>query len=129
MMRNFAPVFIPFILINTLIFIFDSFLETKGFDILFLLIGNALLFVLSLAALAIHFKGLKSSNINAFMRGIYAALLLKIFIVAIIVLVYVFVTKGKVNKPSLFTSMGLYFVYAFFEVKQLMKISGKKKDA
>ncbi|MEO6188189.1 MAG: hypothetical protein ABIO82_00120 [Ginsengibacter sp.] len=128
-MRNFAPIFIPFILINALVWIFESFLQAKGFDLLFLLIANALLFVLSLAALAIHVSGLKSLNINAFIRGIYGALLLKIFIVAIIVLLYVFITKGKVNKPSLFTSMGLYFVYAFFEVKQLMKISRKKQDA
>jgi hypothetical protein len=36
---------------------------------------------------------------------------------------------GQVNKPSLFTSMGIYLVYTSMEVIQLMKIARKKTDA
>ncbi len=129
MSKNFVPLLLLFAFLTAIVVVFKPFLESRGFDIKFLIIANSLLFALSLLGFFIQVRGLSSANTNAFMRGIYGALLMKLFIIAMAVLVYVFLTKGKVNKPSLFTCMGLYFLYAAIEVKQLIKILRKKPDA
>ena len=123
-----VPVIVLFILINALAFIFKTFLHNQGFGIKFLLTANLLLFCLSLLTFFIQMRGLKSTNINAFIRSVYASLLVKIFIVIIALAVYLFITKGKINRPSLFTSMALYILYTFIEVRQLMKISRRKTN-
>jgi len=123
-----VPVIVLFILINALAFIFKNFLHDQGFGIRFLLIANLLLFCLSLFAFFIQMRGLKSVNMNAFIRSVYASLLIKIFIVIIALAVYLFITKGKINRPSLFTAMALYILYIFIEVRQLMKISRRKTN-
>ena len=122
-------VIILFILINAGAFIFKTFLHDHGFGIKFLLAANLLLFCLSMLAFVMQVKGLQSVNTNVFIRSVYASLLVKIFIVIIALAVYLFLTKGKINKPSVFTSMGLYILYTFIEVKQLMKISRRKTNA
>jgi hypothetical protein len=127
--NKFIPVIILFILINALAFIFRDFLHSQGFAIRFLLIANLILFCLSLLGFFVQLKGLESSNINGFIRGVYSSLLLKIFIVIIILSIYLFANDGKINKPSLFTAMVLYILYTSIEVKQLMKISRTKPDA
>jgi len=43
--------------------------------------------------------------------------------------IYLFISGGKVNKPSLLTAMALYILYTFIEVKQLLKISRRKPNA
>lgn len=129
MPKKFAPVILLFGLILAVIFILKTFLKSNGFDINFLLAGNLILLVLSISGFLIQMRGLRSANINAFLRGIYSSLLLKMFAVVIAVLIYVFINGGNVNKPSLFTCMGLYFLYTVVEVKQLMKIVRKKSDA
>lgn len=124
-----VTVIVLFILINAGAFAFKDFLHEHGFGIRLLLAANILLFLLTMAGFFIQMRAIKSSNINAFIRGVYVNLLLKIFIVIIALGIYLFITKGKVNKPSLFTAMGLYILYSTIEVRQLMKISRKKTDA
>jgi hypothetical protein len=126
---KFFPVIVLFVLINAIVFIFKSFLELHGFSTGFLLIANLLLFALSFFGLFIQMNALKSSNTNAFIRGVYSSLIMKIFIVIIALGLYLFITKGKINKPSLFTTMALYIFYTVLEVTQLMKISRRKPNA
>ena len=129
MRKKIMPVILMFIAITAIVFILKSVLKSIGFDINFLLIGNLILFVLSISGFLIQMRALRSANINAFIRGIYSSLLLKLFIIATAVLIYVFLNRENVNKQSLFTCMGLYIVYTIIEVKQLMKISRAKTNA
>jgi hypothetical protein len=129
MQKKYAPVIILFILVNVIVLIFRSFLEANGFDTVFLIIANAILFMLSILGFVIQMKGLKSTNVNAFIRSLYSSLLAKMVMIMIAVIAYIFITGGKVNKASLFTSMGLYFFYTAIEVTQLMKIARKKPNA
>ena len=129
MQKKYMPVIVLFVFINAMVFIFKSFLHLNGFEIRFLLIANAVLFILSISGFFIQMKGLKSVNINAFLRSVYSSLLLKMVIIMIAVIVYIFITGGKVNKPSLFTSMGIYILYTSIEVTQLMKIARGKPNA
>ena len=129
MQKKYVPVIVLFVFVNAMVFIFKSFLQLNGFEIRFLLIANAILLILSLSGFLIQLKGLKSSNVNAFIRSVYSSLLLKMVIIMIAVFFYMFITSGKVNKPSLFTSMGIYLLYTSIEVTQLMKIARRKPDA
>ncbi len=126
MLKKLLPATLVFVLITAAIFILRPVLESSGFDIIFLLAGNLFLFALSVSGFLIQLRGLRSSNINAFLRGIYSSLLLKMFIVVIVVLAYILTTGGSINKPSLFMCMALYFLYTVIEVKQLTKIARKK---
>jgi hypothetical protein len=129
MQKKYVPVIVLFVFINVVVYIFKSFLQLNGFEIRFLLIANIVLFFLSISGFFIQMRGLKSSNINAFIRSVYSSLLLKMMIMMIAVIAYIFITGGKVNKPSLFTSMGIYFLYTSIEVTQLMKIARRKPNA
>lgn len=128
LIRKTVPVIVIFILISLLVFIFKNSLASYGFDIPFLLIANVLLFLLSLFGFYIQTKGVRSTNVNAFVRGLYSSLLLKMFAIIGAILIYIFVMGGEVNKPSLFTSMAIYLLYTSIEVVQLMKIARKKSN-
>ena len=128
-MKIFLPITVVFIILNALIITFKTSLESKGFDRDFLIIANMLLFSLCIAGLFLQRTGLQSSNTHAFMRSVYSAMLLKIFVCLAAVMVYIFSNTSAVNKPALFASMGIYLVYTSIEVAALMTALRKKKNA
>lgn len=127
--KKFMPVVALFVLLTGLILIFKPFLIQNGFNVNFLLVANLVLGLLSFYGFFIQTKGVTSPNINAFIRGVYSSILLKIFVVVIAIVIYIYITGGKVNKPSLFTSMVFYLLYTSIEVIQLMKIARQKPNA
>ena len=127
--KIFLPVILVFIILNSLVIIFKTFLENNGFDRDFLIIANLLLFILSLTAFYLQQRAIQSDNPNAFVRGVYTAMIIKLFVCMIAVAVYAFIRKSNINKPALFTSMGIYIVYTSFEIAALMKVARKKKNA
>ncbi|HSV11844.1 MAG TPA: hypothetical protein VLI68_13805 [Hanamia sp.] len=129
LLKKFSPVFLLFILLNILVFIFKKSLIDSGFNISFLLSANVILFLLSFFGFFIQTKGISSTNINAFIRGVYSSLLLKLFVIVIAIVIYILVMHGDVNIPSLFTAMAIYIIYTSVEVIQLMKLARKKPDA
>jgi hypothetical protein len=129
LLKKFSPVMLLFILINILVFIFKNSLISSDFNISFLLSANIILFVLSFSAFFIQTRGVSSTNINAFIRGVYSSLLLKLFVIVIAIVIYILVMHGEVNKPSLFTAMAIYIIYTSVEVIQLMKLARNKPDA
>ncbi len=129
LVKKFIPVIGLFLLVNLIVFMFGNSLKEYGFNIGFLVVANALLFLLTFFGFYLQTKGIRSTNINAFIRGIYSSLLLKMFVIVGAILIYILVMGGQANKPSLFASMGIYLVYTFLEVIQLMKIARKKTDA
>lgn len=127
--KIFLPIIFVFIALNSLLLIFKTFLESNGFDREFLIIANLLLFLLSIAALYLQRNAIQSNNPNVFVRRVYMAMLLKLFVCMIAFLLYAFMKTSKINKPALFTSMAIYILYTSFEVAGLMKAARKKKNA
>ncbi len=123
------PVILVFIILNGLITVFKTFLEKNGFDRDFLIIANLFFFVLSLAGFFLQRKGLQSDNTNVFIRGVYSAILLKLFVCIIAVTTYAFLKTKDINKPAIFFSMGLYIIYTSIEVATLMKVAKGKSNA
>ncbi len=127
--KPFVSVALVFIILNGVIMFAKRFLESHGFDLDFLVSANLFLFLISIGAIFIQLKSLRSPNPQAFVRGMYASMMFKMFIVMIVVLIYVFLVRSRINKPGLFTAMGLYIVYTVVEVTALMKVARKKKNA
>ncbi|MDB5199049.1 MAG: hypothetical protein JWO92_1012 [Chitinophagaceae bacterium] len=127
--KAYLPIVLLFIILNGLILTFKTFLESHGFDREFLIWANLFLFFISIGGFLLQRKGLQSSNPQAFVRGVYSSMIFKMFVTMIVVLVYVFLFRSKINKPGLFTAMALYIVYTVVEVTALMKVARKKKNA
>jgi hypothetical protein len=119
--RSFLPILILFIVLNGFFITGGTLLQRWDADREVLIIGNGMLFFITALSYFISIRGLKHPNPNAFMRSVYTSLMMKLFLCAIAAIAYI-ATHGKnINKPALFTLMGLYLVYTFLEVSVLTK--------
>lgn len=123
-----TTVIISFIIVNLVVWLIKSFLIRYGFDINFILAANCLLFVMSICSSLIFLKAIRSLNVQAFIRGIYTSMLLKLFVCMISISIYLIMLHGSINQPALFTSMALYILYTTLEVSASMK-AVRNKDA
>ncbi len=130
---NFLTQILPFILIlilvNSILTVFREKLEVQNFDVTFIVVGNLLLFSLTVLGFWIQTKGASSANVNAFLRGIYSSLLMKMLVVVGALFIYIAIVGGSINQNAVFTCMGLYILYTAVEVIILTKIVRKKPDA
>lgn len=122
------PIVLLFVFLTSAFIIFRRALATNGFNVDVLLIGNIILLAISLVSYFLHTQGMKSTNTAAFLRNVYGGFMLKFFVVAIVVFGYAFIAREKINKPALFTLMGLYLVYTFLEMRVLLKQGKKAKN-
>jgi len=131
MKANRSPIFpiVFFFIITTGFFAgTKGFFERYGFDQEVLLIGNLILFVVTAFSFIIGKRSLRSSNPNAFVRGVYLSTMVKLFACAIAAFVYIMMFRKNINKPALIASMGLYIIYSVLEVSVLKKLL-KEKNA
>ena len=131
-MRNkkpFLPVVLFFIALNGFLIAGKSMLQRWNADQDVLIIGNALLFTITLVSFLIAQKGLKSTNTHAFIRAIIGGIMIKLFVSVIAAFIYISIFKKQINKPALFACMGLYLVYTFLEVSVLNKQLKQKTNA
>ena len=122
------PVIIFFILLNGFFTVGKNLLAQWGADQDVLIVGNTLLFIITLVSILVATRGLKSENPHAFLRSVYGSILIKLFLCMIVAFIYIASVRTKVNKPALFTCMGLYLVYTFIEVSLLTKMLRKKTN-
>lgn len=127
-MRAFTPVVLLFIVLNGLFTAGSSMLERIGADQAVLIAGNLLLFVITLFSFLMAKRGLNDPNPNRFLRSVYSSILVKLFACMFAALAYIAINKSNLNKPALFTVMGLYLVYTFLEVSVLMKMLKQSKN-
>jgi hypothetical protein len=123
------PMILIFIFLNAFFLLGRDWLAKKGIDEDVLIIGNMLLFLVSLISFLITQHSLQSKNPNAFVRAMYGGFIIKFFVVAIAAFIYIMMAKKNVNKPALFSCMGLYIIYTFFEVSALLRVLKQKKNA
>jgi len=94
------PVIILFIVLSSVFITGRNFLERLGVDQSVLIAGS-----------------------------VYVSIMAKLFICIIAALIYIFIFRKELNKPALFTCMGLYLVYTLVEVSILTKLLKEKKNA
>jgi hypothetical protein len=128
-LRPLLPVILLFTFLTGFLLTQKNFLENKGINREVVIIGNLILFAITIGSWFISLRGLKAANPNVFVRSMYLNLMLKLFVCMIAAFVYIFTFKKELNKPALFICMGLYFVYTFIEVAALTKLLKQKKNA
>lgn len=128
-MKGFMPVIVLMILLNGFFSIAKNWLQQWNVDVTVLIVGNTLLFIITLFSFLLANRGLNNPNPHAFVRSVYMSVMLKLFVCIIAAFVYISIYKSNLNKPALFTCMGLYLVYTFFEIAILTKMLKQKKNA
>ncbi len=103
--------------------------EGNGIDSTVVIIGNFILFLVSLAALLMTQHSFKSENPQAFVRAVYAGFIIKFFVVAIAAFVYIIIVKKLVSKPALLICAGMYIVYTVLETRAALKMLKPRKHA
>ena len=127
--KGLLPVILLFIVLTAFFIVGKDMLTRWDVDQGVLLGGNAILFIITLISYALAQRGLNSTNSHAFVRSVYGSVMIKLFLCLIAAFIYISTNKGNLNKPALFTCMGLYLVYTFMEVSALMKLLRGKKNA
>jgi len=127
--NGFMPVVLVFIALNGFFVAGRNMLNRWGVDQSVVMIGNILLVFITLFSFLMAKRGLNNPNPHAFVRSVYASVMLKLFVCIIAAFVYISIYKSSLNKPGLFVCMGLYLVYTFLEVSILMKMLKQKKNA
>lgn len=115
------PVILLFLALNALFIAGRPLLERMGADQGVLIAGNLFLFTITLLSFLLASRGLKNPNPHAFVRSVYGSILLKLMLCMTAALAYIALFRAQLNKPALFTLMGLYLVYTFMEVSVLLK--------
>jgi ACR3 family arsenite efflux pump ArsB len=128
LLQSIRPLILVFIFFTAFFISGKSWLDKKGVDQDVLIIGNLLLFLISLTAFLITNKALSSSSPQAFVRAMYGSFIIKFFVLAITAFVYIIVAKKNVNKPALIACAGLYIIYTGIETRALMKMLKQKKN-
>jgi hypothetical protein len=126
--KSFLPVLLVFVVLNSFFFSGRLILQRWGADQEVLIWGNLILFAVTAASFFLARRGMKNPNPYAFVRAVYASIMIKLFICMIAAFVYISTNKAQLNKPALFTCMALYLVYTFLEVASLMKMLRKGKN-
>ena len=120
--KSFMPVLIFFIALNAFFISGKNMLARWKVDQDVVITGNLLLFVITLISFLLGLRGLRDPNPHAFVRSVYTSMMLKLFLCIAAAFVYISMYRDHLNKPALFTCMGLYLVYTFMEVSILMKL-------
>jgi hypothetical protein len=128
-LKGFMPVIIFFIVLNGFFISGKNMLHRWCVDQDVVIYGNLLLFLITLFSWLLAQRGLNNPNPHAFIRSVYMSVMLKLFVCMIAAFIYISINKASLNKPGLFTCMGLYLVYTFLEVSLLMKLLKGKKNA
>lgn len=127
--RVFLPILLLFIVTVFLCQLFTARLNAWGVDPTVVIAGSLILLLASSVSLFLYQRAIRHANTMGFLRNTYSSLFFKLLVCAIAAIVYVMVTKDKVNKPGLFTCMFLYLVYTFLEMRSLMQWNKARRNA
>ena len=123
------PMILVFIIVNGFFIAAKNMLARWGVDQTVVIMGNLILFLVSLFSFLLSRRSLKSDNPNVFVRAMYTNFMIKLFVCVATAFIYFNAAKPNINKPGLFVCMGLYVVYTSVEVSSLTKLLRKKKNA
>lgn len=118
--------FLVFSLISILIFSYTSFVKVQDFDVKAIAIGNLILAIVIGISFTMIKKSLSSDNANNLVRAKMKGTLIKFFTLIPIFLVYIYLNKEQIHKPTLYILLALYVLYLVLEVIYLSTIAKKK---
>lgn len=126
-LRNtFFPLIGIFVLVNILCLSFQAQLLQHQINPQVVQAGNGLLFLLAVISALMHYRALKTENPHAFVRSIMGATVLKLFSIAGVALVYIYVSGKDRSKYAILLCMGLYIIYSIVEVAGAFRLNKEK---
>lgn len=126
--RSFLPLTIIFVITSGLLLTLRTLFDRWKIDPDVMIIGNLVLFLVTLFSFYLYYKALRTKNVQAFLRMVYGGMFLKMMICMIAAFIYIFTVRKGVSKGAIFGCMFLYFLYTFVEVAILMKLSKHQKN-
>ena len=127
--RSFRPLIIIFIITTALFITGRSALERYNIDPQVLLVGNLVLFAVTLLSFYFYTRSMDSKNPYAVTRLMYGSVLVRMLVCLVAVFIYVSIVGKGVNKGAVFGCLFLYFVYTGVEVAILMKLMKQQTNA
>lgn len=112
-----------FVVVNGLCLLFLQQLLLYKINARVVMIANALLFVVSLIGLALQTKNINNKNAGTAIRGVMGATILKLFVLAVAAILYIFIEKANSNIGAIIISMVLYIAYTVIETRTALKIN------
>jgi hypothetical protein len=124
--RKFTVTLVLIFIVLSIFFVTaKSFLTKWGIDNNILLIGNGILFAVSIAVFMLQHKALQHSNPNVFIRSVMLGMMIKMVVSAAAVLIYFEVSGNNFSGAVVFIFMLLYFIYLIAEVRAIVKLNKK----
>lgn len=97
--------------------------QSDAFTFNVLLIGNGIIFLLSVISYAISSRYANSDSNSAFVRGVMGGTFLKFFLAIIFGLAYIVLNKENIKIADIIGLMVLYIIYTSIETVTLAKSS------
>jgi hypothetical protein len=119
------PVIILFILINLIGMAGYTQLPALGIDVDVFLVGNLFVCILTLFSFWMLFRGLKAKSTSGFLSSVYSSFIIKLAFAGLLVVAYAKLKGAAMNTPAIFSSLFLYLLYTFLEVKGLLAMIRK----
>lgn len=116
-----APVFVLFIIINSACFTLRQWLAAKNINADVVLIGNLVIFLLTLLTFFMQASSAKKSNPNVFVRSVMGGSFIKIVVIAGAAITYLISAGENRSVYAVVLCMLLYLAYTFIEVKSAYK--------
>jgi len=123
------PLIIVYCVSNALLIVFKKKLEAWGVDQSVVIVGNLILFVVSIVSLFLYQRAIAHANTTGFLRNTYSGLFFKLLVCIFAVFVYAFTVREQLNKPALVACIFLYFLYALLEMRSLMQWNKARRNA
>ncbi len=100
--------------------------QSEVFTFKVMLIGNAVIFILSVLSYAISSRFANSDNNSQFVRGVMGGTFLKFFLALVFGLIYIILNKDHIKIADILGLMILYIIYTTIETVFLAKSSRAK---
>lgn len=120
------PLLIAAILIASLTAMGSEWLLNKKIDPMVVQTANLILFLTSCLNIIFQKTNLQRPNLQAVMRGIIGATMVKLFFLASLVLVYIIAAGEKRSVYAVILSMGCYIVYSWIETRISLRLKSEK---
>jgi hypothetical protein len=127
--KSFLPVIVFFVVLNGFFISGKTILHRFNADQDVLIIGNLVLFLVTLVSFFVLQSGLKNPNPNVFVRSVIGSFIIKFFVCIVAAFIYISLYKKSLNKAALFICMGLFLVYLFIEVSIFTRLLKQEKNA
>lgn len=128
-LQHTRPILFIFVFVTAFCITGKKWLEKQGIQQDVVIIGNLLLFAVSMVTYLVNVRSMRSSNPQSSVRAMYGSFMIKFFVLAIAAFIYIMMAKKNVNKPGLMICAGLYILYTALETKALMRLIKEKKNA